>query len=389
MGRTFDVSGRPSLGRTAYHELVATPRVMEIPELVRIKPGVLGRVGEYLERVGLGRPLLLSSAGLPSPLLSAAVGSFATPPPHEELASVELADLQKLCERVAAADPDVVVGLGGGRALDAAKWIAAVIERPYVAVPSSVSNDGIASPNAALTLDGRRKSLPARTPYGVLVDTTVCAQAPDSLWLSGVGDVVAKITAVQDWKLAYHATGIPLNDMAALLSDASVSALLAAPFRDPEGLRLLATALLLNGLAMQVAGSSRPASGSEHLISHALDEIATEPHPHGIQVGVAAYVVSRLQEATTIARRDGNGPAIAPETARAHCRRIAEAFETTGLWSFVRSRPFRRSEFLRAVGLAPSTKRDYFTVLDTRDCGVEVERMIETDPQLLGCFRDH
>jgi len=359
---------------------------MEVPELVRVKPGVLGRVGEYLGRCGLGRPVLLSSEGLPAELVSRATASLDASAPHYEVASVELARIDELQAAVAKETPDVVVGLGGGRALDAAKLVAARLERPYVAVPSSVSNDGIASPQAAIAIAGKRKSVPARMPYGVLVDTEVCARAPRALWLAGVGDVVAKVSAVQDWKLAYHATGVPMNDMAALLSDASVFALMAAPTPNAEGLRLLATALLLNGLAMQVAGSSRPASGSEHLLSHALDEIGAHGHPHGNQVGVSTYVMTRLQGATTLPRRDGTGPAISPDTARVHCERIAGLFREIGFWSHVQQRPFSRTEFLRALERAPGIKKDFFTVLHTRNCRGEVEHLIDTDPILAGCF---
>src|SRR5262249_35558316 len=130
------------------------------------------------------------------------------------------------------------------------------------------------------TLSGRRRSLPTGLPDAVIVDTAVCLGAPVPLWCSGVGDLVSKLTAVQDWRLAFDACGTPLNDLAALMSDASVYQFMASPTRDPEGARLLATALMLNGVAMEIAGSSRPASGSEHLISHALDHISARPGLH-------------------------------------------------------------------------------------------------------------
>jgi glycerol-1-phosphate dehydrogenase [NAD(P)+] len=179
--------------------------------------------------------------------------------------------------------------------LDFGKYLASLSGLSYFAVPTSLSNDGFCSPQASLTLRGRRQSLPTGLPYAVIVDTEVCLGAPAALWCSGIGDLVAKLTAVRDWKLAFHARGTPVNDLAALISDASFYQFMASPTRDPEGIRLLATALMLNGVAMEVAGSSRPASGSEHLISHALDHITTRPGLHGLQVGVATYIVSRLQ----------------------------------------------------------------------------------------------
>jgi glycerol-1-phosphate dehydrogenase [NAD(P)+] len=200
----------------------------------------------------------------------------------------------------------------------------------------------------------------------VIIDTDLCLAAPEHLWLSGVGDLAAKLTAVRDWKLAFHATGEPINDFAALLSDATVFQFISRPVRDQEGARLLGTSLMLNGIAMEVCNSSRPASGSEHLISHALDRISARPRLHGLQVGVATYLVSRLQGGQT-------------DT-------IRTLFEACGFWEAIRSDPFSMSEWLEASRLAPTIKKEFYTVLSSRDCGDEIRSMLESDPALAGCF---
>jgi glycerol-1-phosphate dehydrogenase [NAD(P)+] len=235
-------------------------------------------------------------------------------------------------------------------------------------VPTSLSNDGFCSPQSSLTVDGHRRSLPSAMPLGVVLDTEVCLAAPEILWLSGVGDLVAKFTAVTDWKLAFHATGTPVDDFSALLSDATVHQFLARPKRDPEGIRLLGTALMLNGIAMGICGSSRPASGSEHLLSHALDDLLSPPRAHGIQVGVASYLVSLLQGQ--------------------HSRVIGEVLDSTGFWRRVQAEPFRRSTWLEAARRAPSIKQDFHTVLSSRDCLPEIERLITEEPRLKPCFVD-
>jgi glycerol-1-phosphate dehydrogenase [NAD(P)+] len=125
---------------------------------------------------------------------------------------------------------------------------------------------------------------------------------------------------------------------------------------------------MLNGVAMEVAGSSRPASGSEHLISHALDHITARPHLHGLQVGVATYIVARLQQNQS--------------------ERIAALFHQTGFWDMVRQDPFSKREWLEAVRQAPSVKDDFYTILSERDQTREIERMVEEDPNLSGCFAD-
>lgn len=186
------------------------------------------------------------------------------------------------------------------------------------------------------------------------------------LTLSGVGDLVAKFTAVRDWKLAFHQTGEPVNDFAALLSDGSIHAYLSHPGFDPEGVRLLATALMLNGIAMEMCGSSRPASGSEHLISHALDAISTRPRLHGLQVGIATYIVSILQGMNT--------------------DRIVKLFDATGFWNAIAEDPFSRSEWLQAIRAAPSIKEGFYTILSSRDVQPEFERILADDPRLKDCF---
>jgi glycerol-1-phosphate dehydrogenase [NAD(P)+] len=205
-------------------------------------------------------------------------------------------------------------------------------------------------------------------PFGVILDTGVCLNAPEILWYSGVGDLASKFTAVADWKLAFHALGTAVDDFAALLSDASVYQFLARPERDIEGMKLLGTALLLNGISMSICGSSRPASGSEHLISHALDRISKRPRLHGLQVGVATYLVSLLQGQNS--------------------DRIADLFNTTGFWQNIAQDPFDRDEWLEASRLAPSIKSDFYTVLSSRDCLPEIENALRSNLCLRQCFRD-
>ncbi|MGB5622157.1 MAG: iron-containing alcohol dehydrogenase family protein [Gammaproteobacteria bacterium] len=340
-----------------------------VPTLVRVKPDAIDRVGLYLSRPGHRRPALLYSDGIVPDLLQRL---------HRGMNQAELSPVVEIPVREASmeqatglftelpVEADAIVGFGGGKALDVAKYVAFLAKKPFYAVPTSLSNDGFCSPGASLTIAGRRRSLPSRLPYGVVLDTRVCRQAPAPLWASGVGDLVAKVTAVFDWKLAFHRRGTPVNDLAALLSDATVMQFMAAPERTDEGARLLGTALMLNGIAMEICGSSRPASGSEHLISHALDEITGGSHLHGIQVGIATYIVSRLQG-------EGTG-------------RIAAVLERAGFRQAVREQPLSREALLEAARRAPDLKKDFYTVLSERDCVPEIAAMVEDDPWLEGCF---
>ena len=347
------------------------PTQIAIPTLVRVKDNALDRLGLYLSREGREKIAVLVSHGLPAPVQDRVQRSL-----QEHAVAVRAwvdvteNDLQfaawlfiELPKGVSA-----IVGIGGGKALDVAKYVAFLARLPYYAVPTSLSNDGFCSPQSSLTVRGQRRSLPAALPRGVIIDTAVCRDAPRKLTLSGVGDLVAKLTAVRDWKLAVHATGEPVDDFAALLSDGSIHAFRSHPALDLEGIRLLATGLLLNGIAMEIAGSSRPASGSEHLISHALDLISARPRLHGLQVGVASYLMSLLQHENT-------------ET-------IASIFDVTGFWDAVMADPFSRSEWCEAIERAPTIKADYYTVLSHPEALPEARRLLTEDPRLARCFNE-
>ena len=245
------------------------------------------------------------------------------------------------------------------------KGVAFLARLPYYATPTSLSNDGFCSPQSSLTVQGRRKSLAAALPFAVIVDLDVCKDAPRPLWLSGVGDLSSKITAIHDWKLAFHAVGEPVDDFAALLSDATVYQFLARPSFDIPGARLLSTSLMFNGIAMEICGSSRPASGSEHLISHALDALSARPRLHGLQVGVATYLMSLVQ--------------------RNESARIDELFQTTGFWDVVAADPFSREEWTRAIRLAPTIKDDFYTVLSTAGAIDQAVALLNEDARLKTC----
>jgi glycerol-1-phosphate dehydrogenase [NAD(P)+] len=346
------------------------PTQIAIPTLVRVKDGALDRLGVYLGRGGHRKVAVLLSTGLVAPLPDR-LGVALESQDVKAVARVEVAenDLESAA-RVFADLPkgvSAVVGVGGGKALDVAKYVGFLARLPYYAVPTSLSNDGFCSPQSSLTVRGKRRSLPAALPFGVVIDTAVCRDAPRILTLSGIGDLVAKFTAVRDWKLSFHATGEPVDDFAALLSDGSIHAYLSHPAFDLEGIRLLATALMLNGIAMEICGSSRPASGSEHLISHALDALSARPRLHGLQVGVAAFLVSILQGENT--------------------DRIAGLFDATGFWEAVAADPFSRAEWLAAVRAAPAVKEGFYTVLSSRRVLPEVEQILIEDPRLKRCFQ--
>jgi len=210
-----------------------------------------------------------------------------------------------------------------------------------------LSNDGFASSGASVKVAGKRISAPAQMPYGVVLDTAVIAKSPPRFTFSGIGDLLSKYSAVTDWKLSYWETGENVNDFAVLIALQSVENLVTYPNKsigDLDFIKLMAGALVMSGVAMEVSGSSRPASGSEHLISHAYEKVAGRPSMHGLQVGVASIGTMWLQEHPKL-------------------ELVLEVMAETGFLHFVKEHPLEKAAFLEAIRLAPSIKDQYFTIL--------------------------
>ena len=224
---------------------------------------------------------------------------------------------------------DAVVGIGGGRTLDVAKYAASQAGLPMVSVATNLAHDGIASPVASLDDDeGRKGSYGVHIPIAVVVDLDYVRRSPEEQLRSGIGDTLSNLSALADWKLAASDRGEPIDGLAAALARSGAESLLCT--EDGIGAeafqRTLAEALVLSGLAMAVAGSSRPCSGACHEISHAIDALYPERASHGEQVAVGAlFCVLPPRRRTLRAPRPGtsaswNRPA--PTGPRAQRRRV-------------------------------------------------------------------
>jgi len=212
--------------------------------------------------------------------------------------SFTVKDVRTVEEKIMELQPQVVLGTGGGTKIDVAKLGSARQGVPFISIPTTASHDGIAS--CVVSLKGLNKpySNMAQSPMAIVADTSVITQASHRFAASGCGDVVAKFTAVRDWELAHKAKNEYYGEYAASLS--LMSAKLVAEHADiiqpglEDGVRVLLEALISCGVAMSIAGSSRPCSGSEHLFSHALDLIAPKPAMHGEQCGVGTIMMAYL-----------------------------------------------------------------------------------------------
>ena len=230
------------------------------------------------------------------------------------------AEVDRIGRAVVDAGARFLIAVGGGSKIDVTKVVAARHRIPWVSVPTSAAHDGISSPRASLHDAERVASIEAVVPVGVLADTTVIVQAPFRLLASGCADVLSNVTAVLDWKLAARLRNEEFSSTAATLAEYAAREIadhaeLIKPNLE-ESVWIAIRPLIVAGIAMSVAGSSRPCSGSEHLFSHALDRAASHPSLHGEQCGVGAIMMMYLHGGDWRSLRAALRTIGAPTTAR-------------------------------------------------------------------------
>jgi glycerol-1-phosphate dehydrogenase [NAD(P)+] len=214
----------------------------------------------------------------------------------------------------------LIVGCGGGSVIDTAKLSSARENRPFISVPTIASHDGLSSPRASIKRKGTSVSIPGQSPIAIVADTKVVAEAPFRFTAAGCGDLIANITAVRDWRLANtlgyeyyggYAASLSLMSATIIINNAQM-----IKPNDVQSARLVLEALIASGIAMGIAGSSRPSSGAEHKFSHALDQIAPKPALHGEQSGLGTIMMAYLHGINWQEIRDALSAIGAPTTAK-------------------------------------------------------------------------
>lgn len=214
-----------------------------------------------------------------------------------------------IAKKVCVEDIKIIIGIGGGRVLDTSKYAAHISKAVYICMPTSLSNDSLASPFSVLETYGKaRKTFACKIPTAIIVDTNMIINAPEGQTLSGIGDTIAKHTALFDWKLSASKSGSQVDDFAYALSRMSYDSVYHCDEKNMKSrvfIRILSRALVMGGLAMEIAGSSRPCSGSEHLFAHAIEEYYPEvriSHGLGVALGTIPACIFQGQEPDGIMR---------------------------------------------------------------------------------------
>lgn len=191
-----------------------------------------------------------------------------------------------------------ILAVGGGSKIDISKMVAMKLRVPFVSIPTSASHDGIASGRASLKLDMGPKSVDAVSPMGVIADTAVLNRAPYRYLASGCADVISNITALKDWEFARRLRNEQFSSSAFALAQYSATTIIEnAKLIKPgleESVWIAIRPIIISGISMSVAGSSRPTSGAEHMFSHALDILHPGKAMHGEQCGVGSIMMMYL-----------------------------------------------------------------------------------------------
>ena len=213
---------------------------------------------------------------------------------------------EKAIEAVQAqlSDVDMIVGIGSGVIQDLCKYVSFYNHVPYCIVATAPSMDGYASNGAAMITGGMKVTYPAGLPVAILADTKVLVNAPMDMLQAGYGDIIGKFSALNDWKLSHCVNGEYFCDYIYDLTYQQIQRTLllaeGVQKRDEESIKTLMEALVIIGILMSFAGSSRPASGSEHHLSHFFEITGiitgTEYLPHGIDVAYSTVITAALRE---------------------------------------------------------------------------------------------
>lgn len=344
---------------------------ISIPSILEVGKNNLASTGNLLKKAGFTNCILIFSNGIEELFGSLIINSIKNNNIKIlSIKSYDNIDFDFIGHEAFSlpAEVEVILGIGGGKAIDIAKFMAFLRKKQFISIPTSTSNDGFSSSGASLLVDGKRTSVPAKMAYGIIVDIDVIKSAPEKFIYSGIGDLLSNITAITDW-VYEEKMGTAIDDFAVMISRKAVNSFVRTKFesiKDDFFLKELVDSLTLNGISMEIAGNSGPASGSEHLISHALDKMVDTTELHGIQVGIATYIMSKVQNH--------------------RYERITKVLDDTGFFKFVATRNLDKKLWLEAIDMAPSIKPNRNTYIHVEKHREKAKELINTDPTLIKIF---
>ena len=199
---------------------------------------------------------------------------------------------------------DLIIGIGSGVIQDLCKYVSYFEKIPYMIVATAPSMDGYASDGAAMILAGMKETVKVGLPKAIIADTEVLKNAPIKMIKAGYGDIVGKFSSLCDWKLSTAVNGEYfcqyIYDTTYEMVERTLKTAKGLLERDEDSIKTLTEALVIVGILISFAGSSRPASGSEHHLSHFFEIVgiinSEDYFTHGIDVAYSAVVTAKIRE---------------------------------------------------------------------------------------------
>ncbi|MEN6611140.1 MAG: NAD(P)-dependent glycerol-1-phosphate dehydrogenase [Methanoregulaceae archaeon] len=268
---------------------------MQLPRDVVIGHDALQQIPRVCEDLRLGRSVLVITGKNTKDLAGGQVGDLLAEGYSASIhTTAEISPESVAAAEKAAKGADFLVGVGGGRVIDTAKIASFNLDLPFISVPTAASHDGIASSRASVPTAEGAGSLQAQPPLAIVADTGIIAAAPHRLLAAGCADIISNYTAILDWELASRMRGETMSEYAVALSKMTAEILVknAAVIKphQEESAWMVTKALVSSGVAMSIAGSSRPASGGEHKFGHALERLAPGKALHGEACGIGTII---------------------------------------------------------------------------------------------------
>ena len=274
---------------------------VQLPRQIHTGPGIITKIGDLCNKILSNKNITLVTGNTTKKIAGNEVKDILESEGYDileiiiEKATYDAVDIVTNNSKKSTA----IVAVGGGKVIDVAKMASTTNNIPLICIPTTAAHDGMVSPRASIKNENGSVSLEVDSPFALLADTKILSEAPYRFTAAGFADIISNLTAVEDWKLAYKLINEPFSDSAAALSLMTANLLIDQAKniqpRHVESASIVVKGLISSGMAISIAKSSRPASGSEHKFSHALDKIAPKPALHGEQCGVGTIMMMYLQ----------------------------------------------------------------------------------------------
>lgn len=352
--------------------LFTKSKSISLPRKILAGHDVISQLADVCSEFELKSPALMVTGDSTSALAGKPVADILDGGGYDiqiaQAGEANMENVKKIAEIARETNARFLLGVGGGNKIDIAKMVATELKMPYISVPTSASHDGIASPRASIHGDESSVSVEAKVPLAVIVDTKVIIKAPFRLLASGCADVLSNKTAILDWQLAYRLTGEEMSTSAITISDyAAESIITNASTIKPNLEESIWTAIkpiIISGIAMAIAGSSRPTSGAEHMFSHMLDILSPRKALHGEQCGVGSIMMMYLHGGDWTRIRDSLSTIGAPTTA-----------EQLGI---------EDERIVEALARAHQVRHDRYTVLGDRGLSTDAAERLARITGIIG-----